>query len=91
MKHTKDCELGDNWKNCPACLAVRMEPSVGAGSSCAPGQAWIAEHLISLRPWLRKATWEDICNKLRDHSPDVYSALDERGKTHTRKVSDERH
>jgi len=46
------------------------------------GQTWIAEHLISLRPWLRKATWEDICNKLRDHSPDVYSALDERGKTH---------
>ena len=46
------------------------------------GQAWIAEHLISLRPWLRKATWEDICNKLRDHSPDVYSALHERGKTH---------
>lgn len=20
MKHNKDCELGDNWKDCPACL-----------------------------------------------------------------------
>ena len=43
----------------------------------------IVQHLISLRPWLRKATWEDICNKIRDHSPDIYSALYERGKTHT--------
>lgn len=20
--HNKDCQLGDNWKNCPACLAI---------------------------------------------------------------------
>lgn len=22
MNHIKDCELGDNWKECPACLTV---------------------------------------------------------------------
>ncbi len=23
VKHSKDCELGDNWKDCPACLESR--------------------------------------------------------------------
>ena len=23
IKHQKDCELGDNWKDCPACLESR--------------------------------------------------------------------
>lgn len=58
MKHTKDCELGDNWKECPACLAVRMEPSVPAGSSCAPVTGWTAVPPVALRA--------DLCGRLRE-------------------------
>lgn len=25
LKHNKDCELGDNWKDCPACKEHNLE------------------------------------------------------------------
>lgn len=24
LVHNKDCELGDNWKNCPACVKYKL-------------------------------------------------------------------
>jgi len=24
VKHDKDCHLGDNWKQCPACLELHL-------------------------------------------------------------------
>jgi hypothetical protein len=47
--------------------------------SVSEGQAWIVEYLCALRPWLRKATWEDVCAKMRDHAPDIYALLSARG------------
>jgi len=49
--------------------------------SVSEGQAWIVEYLCALRPWLRKATWEDLCAKMRDHAPDIYALLSARVKT----------
>lgn len=25
IRHTKDCELGDNWKDCPACVEAKLD------------------------------------------------------------------
>lgn len=24
IAHIKDCEIGDNWKECPACVAIKL-------------------------------------------------------------------
>jgi hypothetical protein len=55
--------------------------------SVSEGQAWIVEYLCALRPWLRKATWEDVCAKMRDHAPDIYALLSARGKTPNPKLT----
>jgi hypothetical protein len=47
------------------------------------------EYLCALRPWLRKATWEDVCAKMRDHAPDIYALLSARGKTPNAEVRDD--
>jgi len=31
MNHTKDCQIGDNWKDCPACLEQRRQTVSGSG------------------------------------------------------------
>jgi hypothetical protein len=64
------------------------EPDAARPSEGSEGQAWIVEYLCELRPWLRKATWEDMCAKMRDHAPDIYSLLSARGKTPNGKHSD---
>jgi len=56
--------------------------------SVSEGQSWIVEYLCALRPWLRKATWEDMCAKMRSHAPDIYQLLSERGKTPNAAISD---
>ena len=64
--------------------------SSAAHGSVSEGQAWIVEYLCALRPWLRKATWEDMCAKMRDHAPDIYALLSARGKTPNAESSNSR-
>jgi len=59
----------------------RPAVSSAVTGSVSEGQSWIVEYLCALRPWLRKATWEDMCAKMRSHAPDIYRLLSERGKT----------
>ena len=72
----------DNRIKCSVCQQWREFGEVHDCSiETAEGQAWIVEYLCALRPWLRKATWEDMCAKMRDHAPDIYALLSARGKT----------
>jgi hypothetical protein len=35
----------------------------------------IIEHLMALKPRLKKSTWDDIVKKMRSHSPDIYAEI----------------
>jgi hypothetical protein len=74
MNNTNTEQAGTGERNSASLFA-------GVTGSVSEGQTWIVEYLCALRPWLRKATWEDMCAKMRDHAPDIYELLSARGKT----------